>query len=117
MCRFFHQISFTSSAWHAATQNPRDPLEAIRTPVESLGGNLQDAFFTEDAYDVLAITEFPDHVSPSDLSIAFYAGGAVASIRTFPLLTASQAREARQKAGSRICLPGLRSRGLAASAT
>jgi uncharacterized protein with GYD domain len=117
MCRFFHQISFTSSAWHAATQNPRDPLEAIRTPVESLGGNLQDAFFTEDAYDVLAITEFPDHVSASDLSIAFYAGGAVASIRTFPLLTASQAREARQKAGSRMRVPGLRSRGLAASAT
>ena len=117
MCRFFHQISFTSSAWQAAMQNLRDPLEAIRIPVESLGGKLQDAFFTEDPYDVLAITEFPDHVSPADLSIAFYAGGAVASIHTSPLLTASQALEAKRKAGSRTYRPGLRARAMAASAT
>lgn len=100
MFRFFHQIRFTTPALHAAIQNPHDPLQAIRAPVESLGGNLRDAFFTGDAYDVMAITEFPDNVSPADLSIAFYAGGAVATIHTFALLTASQAREATRKTAS-----------------
>jgi uncharacterized protein with GYD domain len=100
MCRFSHQISFTSSAWLNLLQNPQDPLAAIRNPVESLGGTLLDAFFTEDSFDVLALTDFPETVSPADLSIAFYAGGIVAQIRTTQLLTASEAQEAKRKSGS-----------------
>ena len=115
MCRFSHQISFTTSAWHAVMQNPDDPFKAIRIPVESLGGKLQHAFFTQDTYDVLAITEFPDHVSPTDLSIAFYAGGAVAHIHSSPLLTASQANEAKRKAAACSCGSTSRPRTLAAA--
>ncbi|MGB7845554.1 MAG: GYD domain-containing protein [Candidatus Acidiferrum sp.] len=117
MCRFSHQISFTNAAWHSVLQNPHDPFESIRTPIESLGGKLQDAFFTEDAYDVLAITEFPESVSPADLSIAFSAGGAVAHIHTSPILTAAQAHEAKRKSGSCAYHPNYRERALAAYAT
>jgi uncharacterized protein with GYD domain len=117
MCHFSLQVSFTSAAWHDVLQNPRDPLEAIRIPIETLGGKLQHAFFTEDNYDVLAITEFPDNVSPADLAIAFYAGGAVANVRTSPLLTASQAQEAKRKAASCSYHPALRDRAFAASAS
>jgi uncharacterized protein with GYD domain len=116
MCRFSHQISFTNAAWHGVLQNPQDPLEAIRTPIESLGGKLLDAFFTEDAYDVLAITEFPDDIAPADLSIAFSAGGAVAHIHTSLILTASQAHEAKRKSGSSSYHPNYRQRALAVCA-
>lgn len=96
MCLFSHQISFTSSAWHSLTENAEDPLGPVRAPVESLGGSLLNAFFTYDSYDVLAIAEFPEAVSPDDISIAFYADGRVARVHSSPLLTVSQAHEARR---------------------
>jgi uncharacterized protein with GYD domain len=96
-------------------EDPLDPLDAIRTPIESLGGRLEEAFFTEDSFDVLAITDFPEGVSPADLAVAFYAGGSIARIRTSTLLTASQAREARRKSGS--CSYRTLPRALAASAS
>lgn len=70
----------------------------VRAPVESLGGSLLNAFFTSDSYDVLAIAEFPEAVSPDDISIAFYADGRVARVHSSLLLTASQAHEAKRKA-------------------
>lgn len=98
-------------------EDPIDPLAPIRTPIESLGGTLVGAFFTEDSYDVLALSEFPDAVSLDDISIAFYAGGSVATIHSSPLLTASQAREAKRKSGSHSYRLVPRSRTLSASAS
>lgn len=97
-------------------EDPVDPLGPIRTPIESLGGSLVDAFFTEDSYDVLAISEFPDSVSTDDISIAFYAGGAVATIHSSLLLTASQAHESKRKAGSHSYRLSSRARALTAFA-
>lgn len=116
MCRYSHQISFTSSAWQSLMDDPTDPLAAIRTPIESLGGTLVGAFFTADSYDVLAISEFPDAVSPDAISIAFYAGGTVAAMRSSALLTASQAQEAKRQAGTRAYRLVPRARTLAVSA-
>jgi len=114
MCLFSHQISFTSSAWNTLMGSPDDPLAPIRRPVESLGGNLVNAFFTEDAYDVLAITEFPEAVSRDAIAIAFYAGGVVARVHSTPLLTAFQANQAKHKAAQSNCAPR-RGRAMAAS--
>ena len=94
MSYFCHQVSFTSNAWPRVSEHPDDRFEAIRTPIENLGGNIRAAFFTTGRFDVLAITEFPDHVSPSDICIAFARGGVVAHIQTTPLLSAAQAIEA-----------------------
>jgi uncharacterized protein with GYD domain len=114
MCLFSHQISFTSSAWHALAQNSSDPLAWVRGPVESLGGNLLNAFFTGDTYHVLAITEFPEAVSSDDISIAFYAGGAVARVHSSPLLTVSQANDAKRNA-TQVCRLTPRSQALTSS--
>ena len=97
---FCHQISFTNDAWVRVIQNSQDRFEAIRGPIESLGGRIQATFFALDSYDVLAITEFPDNISAAAISIAFAAGGAVANIQTTLLLTAAQAVEALRKAGT-----------------
>jgi uncharacterized protein with GYD domain len=103
MCLYSHQISFTSSAWHSLMEDPVDPLGGIRRPVQSLGGNLVSAFFTEDSYDVLAIAEFPETVSVNEITIAFYAGGTVATLHSSPLLSVTQADEAKRKARQRLC--------------
>ena len=96
---YCHQVSYTKEAWARLMENPQDRLEAVRAPIEKLGGKLQTSFFAFGEFDVLAITEMPDNISAAAISIAFAAGGAVASIRTTPLLTASQAVEALRKAG------------------
>ena len=92
-----------------------DPPEAIRSPIESLGGRLVGAYFTEDSYDVLALSEFPDTVSTDAISIAFYSGGAVATIHSSLLVTASEAHEAKRKAGSQSYRTVPRARAMAAA--
>jgi uncharacterized protein with GYD domain len=100
MCRFSHQISFTSAAWRALMEDASDPLAPVRSPIESLGGKLVSAYVTKDSYDVLALSEFPDTVSPDDISIAFYSGGMVATVHSSPLMSIAQAHEARRRVGS-----------------
>jgi len=117
MCLYAHQISFTSSAWHALIAEPADPLRAIRGPIESLGGKLLNAFFTEDSYDVLAITEFPEKVSADTIAIGFYADGGVARIHSSVLLSATQADEAKRKSGTHSYRVTPRERTLAAAAS
>jgi len=114
MSQFSHQISFTSSGWQALMAEPADPLGAIRVTLEALGGTLVNAFFIADDYDVLALTEFPDAVSAGDISIALYAGGSVARVRTSLLLTKSQAQESRRKPAPASTLTAFRSSRAAA---
>ena len=114
---FCHQISFTNDAWTRVVQNSQDRFEGIRGPIESLGGKIQATFFAVDSYDVLAITEFAEDISPSSIAIAFSAGGEVAQIHTTRLLGASQALEAMRSAGVCTYRPLPRHNSLAASAS
>jgi uncharacterized protein with GYD domain len=95
---FCHQVSYTKEAWARLIQNPQDRLEAVRAPIEKLGGKMHTSYFAFGPFDVLAITEFPDEISAAAISIAFAAGGAVANIQTTSLLTAAEAMEALNKA-------------------
>jgi uncharacterized protein with GYD domain len=97
---FCHQVSYTKEAWAKLMENPQDRLEAVRMPIEKLGGKLQVSFFAFGSFDVLAITEMPDNIAAAALAMAFAGGGAVQSIQTTPLMTAAQAVEALRKAGT-----------------
>ena len=39
MPRFLHQISYTSEAMAQLIAHPQDRFEAVRAPIEKLGGN------------------------------------------------------------------------------
>jgi len=93
MSFFCHQVSYTTDARNRLLHDPHDRFEAIRTPIENLGGRLQSSFFALGPFDVLVISEFPDEVSPAAISVAFSQGGAIANIRTFPLLPLAEARD------------------------
>jgi|SRR6202022_135546 uncharacterized protein with GYD domain len=97
---FCHQVSYTKEAWARLMENPQDRLEAVRAPIEKLGGKMHTSFFAFGPFDVIAITEMPDNISAAAISIAFAAGGSVQNIQTTPLMTAAQAIEALRKAGT-----------------
>jgi uncharacterized protein with GYD domain len=97
---FCHQVCYTKEAWARLMENPQDRLEAVRAPIEKLGGKLHTSFFAFGPFDVIAITDMPDNIAAAAIAIAFAAGGAVQSVQTTPLMTAAQAVEALRKAGT-----------------
>jgi uncharacterized protein with GYD domain len=97
MSQYCLQISFTNQAWSRLAHTPQDRFAVVHAPLEKLGGSIQATFFTTGRFDLLAIAEFPDRVTPAEISVAFAHGGAVASINTSPLLNFAQAVEARNK--------------------
>ena len=86
MSFYCHQVSYTTDARKRLLSDPHDRYEAIREPIEKLGGHLKSSFFTLGPFDVLVISEFPQDISLSDIAVAFSQGGAIASIHTYPLL-------------------------------
>ncbi len=98
MPHYLHQVAYTPEAWAALTKNPQDRTAIVRAPIEKLGGKIVDAYFSFGAYDVVAITEFPDNVAAAAIAMAFAAGGACKSVATTPLLTSEEALKAMKKA-------------------
>ena len=87
MPRFLHQVSYTPEALARLISNPQDRFEAVRAPIEKLGGKLEHSYFAFGEHDAIVITEMPDSVSAAAIALAFAAGGALRSCSTTPLLT------------------------------
>ena len=97
---FLSQVGYNQEGWQALVSNPQNRLEAIRPVVDKLGGRIINAYFAFGDYDFVLIAEFPDNVSAAALAIAAAAGGAVKSIKTTPLMGASEGLEALRKAAA-----------------
>jgi uncharacterized protein with GYD domain len=89
---YCHQVSYTTDARKRLLSDPTDRYEAVRAPIEKLGGILQSSFFTLGPFDVLVISEFSAEVSPAAIAVAFSQGGAIANIHTIPLLPLPEVR-------------------------
>jgi uncharacterized protein with GYD domain len=100
MPRFLHQVSYTSEALARLISNPQDRFEAVRGPIEKLGGKLEQSYFAFGDYDAVIITEMPDSVSAAAIALAFAAGGALKNCTTTPLLTTAEGLDAMRKAAS-----------------
>jgi uncharacterized protein with GYD domain len=101
MTFFCHQVSYTTDARKRLLSNSDDRYEAIRAPIEKLGGTLKSSFFTLGPFDVLVISEFPQDISPAEISVAFYEGGTIASIHTYSLLPLPEAADSETSASRR----------------
>jgi uncharacterized protein with GYD domain len=97
---FLSQVAYNEEGWQALVSNPQNRMEAIRPVVDKLGGRILNAYFAFGDYDFILISEFPDNVSAAALAIAAAAGGAVKSIKTTPLMEATEGLEAVRKAAS-----------------
>ena len=100
MALFLLQVSYTAEGWAAQLRHPQNRVELLKPVFDRLGGSMQQAWYTFGDYDVTAIMELPDNVSAAALSIAFAAGGALKSVKTTPLLTATEAMDAMKKAST-----------------
>jgi uncharacterized protein with GYD domain len=100
MPHFLTQVSYTDQAWQSMVSNPQNRFEALRPVFEKLGGRIVNAWFAFGDYDVVLISELPDNASAAALAIAASAGGACKSIKTTPLMDASEGVEALKLAAS-----------------
>jgi uncharacterized protein with GYD domain len=97
---FLSQVAYNEEGWQALVSNPQNRLDAIRPVVDKLGGRIVNAYFAFGDYDFVLISEFPNNVTAAALAIAAAAGGAVKSIKTTPLMDATEGLEAIRKAAS-----------------
>ena len=100
MPHFLTQVAYTEQAWQSLVANPQNRFEALRPVFEKLGGRIVNAWFAFGDYDVVLISELPDNVSAAALSIAASAGGACKSVKTTPLMDATEGIEALKRAAA-----------------
>ena len=69
MPRFLHQVSYTADALARLIANPQDRFEAVRGPIEKLGGKIEHGYFAFGEHDAVLITEMPDNVSAAAIAL------------------------------------------------
>ena len=99
MPSYLVQAAYTQEALVALIANPQDRTDAIRKTVKKLGGKLSGLFLAFGDYDIVTIMEMPDNVSAAAFAVTIAAGGACKSVKTTPLLSASDGIGALKKAG------------------
>jgi uncharacterized protein with GYD domain len=97
---FLHQVSYTPEALARLIASPHDRFEAVRGPIEKLGGKIKDSYFAFGQHDAVLITEMPDNISAAAIALAFAAGGALRNCQTTPLMTNAEALDAMRKAST-----------------
>lgn len=98
MAHYLLQVSYAPEAWAALVRNPQDRAEAVRAPIEKLGGKVERIWLAFGEDDVVGIIDMPDNVAAAAISIAFSAGGACKSVKTTPLMSMHEGIEAMRKA-------------------
>jgi uncharacterized protein with GYD domain len=92
------QVGYTPEAWASLIARPHDRIEAVRPVIEKLGGKILHGWYAFGDYDLITVIEMPGNVEAAAFSLAASAGGAVRSIKTTPLLSASEGIDAMKKA-------------------
>jgi uncharacterized protein with GYD domain len=81
-------------------KHPQDRAEAVRKPVEKLGGKITASWLAFGDHDLIAVLEMPDNASAAAFAIAAAAGGSLKNVKTTPLLSIAEGVEAMKKAGA-----------------
>lgn len=100
MPSYLMQVAYGAEGLAAIVKNPQDRTEAVRKPIEKLGGKLSGAWFTFGDYDVAVILEMPDNVSAAAFALAISAGGSLKAVKTTPLLTLEEGLKAMELAAT-----------------
>jgi len=98
MSRFLFEVSYTSESWATQVHAHANVIDRISPLVGKLGGTIDCVYYTFGDRDLVAIVDFPTAEDAAAFSLAATSGGALASIRTTPLLTVDQGIVAMTKA-------------------
>ena len=96
---YMTQVSYTSEASAALTQNPEDRGEAFGRLAETMGGRMLSFYYSFGEYDVLVIYEAPDEGTAAGMVLAATTPGHLSKVKTTVLLSAEEGMEAMRKAG------------------
>ena len=96
---YMTQVSYTSEALAALTQNPENRGEAFGGLAETMGGRLVSFYNSFGEYDVLVIYEAPDESTAAAMVVAASVPGHLGRVKTTVLLSAEQGVETMRKAG------------------
>lgn len=97
---FLHQVSYTPEALARLIANPQDRFDAVKGPIEKLGGKVKSSYFAFGEYDAVLVTEMPDNVSAAAIALAFAAGGSLRNCQTTALMSNAEGLEAFRKAAT-----------------
>ncbi|HEX8713670.1 MAG TPA: GYD domain-containing protein [Terracidiphilus sp.] len=100
MAAYLFQVAYNSSALSVLISHPQDRAEAVRKPIEKLGGKVVGFWLSFGEYDLVSIIEMPDNVSAAAFALAVAAGGAIKAQKTTPLLSVDDGMEALKKAAT-----------------
>ena len=97
-------FTYTSEAWDAMVQNPRDRAEQARAVVEAVDGTMEAVYWMFGAYDGICIFDAPSPISAGAVSVAVGSTGSFKQLETHELFTQDQlgellgaARECRRR--------------------
>ena len=96
---YMTQVSYTSEALAALTQNPENRGEAFGGLAETMGGRMVSFYNSFGEYDVLVIYEAPDESTAAAIVLAAVSPGHLSRATTTVLLSAEEGVEAMRKAG------------------
>lgn len=100
MALYMIQVAYTGTALSALIKHPQDRAEAVRKPIEKLGGKVIGFWLSFGDYDTLGIVEMPDNITAAAFALAVAAGGSVKAQKTTPLLSIDDGIAAIKKAGT-----------------
>lgn len=94
------QGSYSVSSVAAMVKSPQDRAAVIKPMIESMGGKLNDLWFSFGEFDIVAIAEMPDNMSAAAMAMAIGSSGAMSAYRTTPLMSSADAKKAMKKANN-----------------
>ena len=92
------QFAYKSETVGKLMNNPEDRSVAVKQLIEKLGGKQLSFFYSYGDYDGLIIAEMPDNVSGLATTMAAFAAGGTAKIKTTVLISVEEAMAAMKKA-------------------
>jgi uncharacterized protein with GYD domain len=100
MATYLFQVAYSSAALSTVIAHPQDRAEAVRKPIEKLGGKVIGFWLSFGDYDTVGIIEMPDNVSAAAFALAVAAGGSIKAQKTTPLLSVEDGMAAMKKAAT-----------------
>jgi uncharacterized protein with GYD domain len=93
MPKFALFFTYTSEAWEAMVENPRDREAQARAVVEAAGGTMEAVYWMFGPHDGLCIFDAPNSVDAGAVSVAVGTTGSFKHLETHELLTQDQLTE------------------------
>ena len=81
MATFIMLVNYTEQGIKAIKDSPKR-IDGVRALAENLGGKMGDLYLTMGAYDVVAMTEFPDAEAAAKFALTL---GSLGNVRTTTL--------------------------------